>query len=66
MPDTCRSFDSKEIDLGGCRCQALMIAGDAAKMDPVCRKSPDHARVAQRLEEAMSGAQTEFTFRRIG
>lgn len=66
MPDTCKSCDRKEIDLGGCRCQALMIAGDAAKMDPVCSKSPDHGRIQEMLDQAMSGEQTAFTYRRIG
>lgn len=64
MPETCRTCDRKEIDFGGCRCQALMIAGDAAKMDPVCRKSPDHARVAQMLEDAMASRRDSFTYRR--
>jgi pyrroloquinoline quinone biosynthesis protein E len=30
---------------GGCRCQALRLAGDAAAADPVCRFSPHHDRV---------------------
>lgn len=65
MPDTCRTCDRKEIDFGGCRCQALLIAGDANATDPVCGKSPHHARVTQMLEDAMSGGQSEFTYRRM-
>jgi pyrroloquinoline quinone biosynthesis protein E len=65
MPDTCKSCDRKEIDFGGCRCQALMIAGDASAVDPVCGKSPDHGRVQELLKAAMQGDQTEFTYRRL-
>jgi pyrroloquinoline quinone biosynthesis protein E len=42
MPDTCRSCSRKEVDFGGCRCQALLLTGNAEAMDPVCRHSPDH------------------------
>jgi len=42
MQEPCRSCDEKSKDFGGCRCQALMLAGDASKTDPVCSKSPDH------------------------
>ncbi len=31
MPDACQSCERKEIDWGGCRCQALMLTGDAAR-----------------------------------
>jgi PqqA peptide cyclase len=41
MPDPCRSCDFREIDFGGCRCQAALLAGDAVKADPVCEFSPD-------------------------
>ena len=42
MPDPCRSCDRREIDFGGCRCQAFALTGDAARTDPVCHLSPDH------------------------
>lgn len=42
MPHPCRSCERKEIDFGGCRCQALALTGDAARTDPVCHLSPDH------------------------
>lgn len=45
MTEPCRSCPEKEKDLGGCRCQALMLTGDAANADPVCDKSPFHDRV---------------------
>ncbi len=46
MREPCRSCDRREIDWGGCRCQALALVGDAAATDPACHKSPHHARIA--------------------
>ena len=40
MKEPCRSCSEKENDLGGCRCQALLLSGDAESADPVCSKSP--------------------------
>ena len=42
MPDPCRSCDRKELDWGGCRCQAFLLTGDAAATDPACGLSPHH------------------------
>jgi pyrroloquinoline quinone biosynthesis protein E len=51
MAEPCRSCERREIDWGGCRCQAFLLAGDAARADPVCALSPDHGVVeAARLE----------------
>src|SRR5207253_10257580 len=47
MPEPCRSCDEKANDLGGCRCQAYLLTGDANRTDPVCDKSPDHAVVRE-------------------
>ena len=52
MPDPCRSCDRREIDFGGCRCQAFLITGDAARTDPVCHLSPDHHVVADAVRTA--------------
>ncbi len=41
MPEPCRSCPQHEIDFGGCRCQAALLAGDAASTDPVCTLSPN-------------------------
>ena len=56
MPELCRSCDRREIDWGGCRCQALALTGDARNTDPACMKSPDHERiVATAMAESESG-----------
>ena len=52
MPDPCRSCDRRELDFGGCRCQAFQLTGDAARTDPVCHLSPDHGLVARAVEAA--------------
>lgn len=62
MPPPCRDCDRREIDWGGCRCQALALTGDAARADPVCALSPDHAVVEAALTEA-NGAAPEFVYR---
>jgi PqqA peptide cyclase len=41
MPEPCRSCERREIDWGGCRCQAFALTGDAARTDPACTLSPD-------------------------
>jgi PqqA peptide cyclase len=46
MPEPCRSCSFREVDWGGCRCQALAFAGDAGLTDPACAKSPLHAEFA--------------------
>jgi pyrroloquinoline quinone biosynthesis protein E len=56
MPEPCRSCDRREIDFGGCRCQAFLLAGDAAATDPVCQLSPLHSVVHQALSEAEAAA----------
>lgn len=40
MKQPCRSCPERERDLGGCRCQAYQLTGDADAADPVCAKSP--------------------------
>jgi pyrroloquinoline quinone biosynthesis protein E len=42
MKEPCRSCAFREIDWGGCRCQAMAITGDARNTDPACALSPYH------------------------
>jgi pyrroloquinoline quinone biosynthesis protein E len=57
MPEPCRSCDRREVDFGGCRCQAFQLTGDAARTDPVCHLSPDHQLVAEAVQAANEGAE---------
>jgi pyrroloquinoline quinone biosynthesis protein E len=52
MPEPCRSCPRKEIDFGGCRCQAFALTGDAARADPVCQLSPDRHLIDAALQDA--------------
>jgi PqqA peptide cyclase len=62
MQEPCKSCDRRAQDFGGCRCQALLLAGDAAATDPVCSLSPKRSYVDAILRslptsEAPAGAQ---------
>ncbi len=52
MPEPCRSCDRREIDFGGCRCQAFLLTSDLTATDPVCHLSPEHHIVERALQEA--------------
>lgn len=56
MQEPCRSCDEKGRDLGGCRCQAFMLAGDAAATDPVCAKSPRRQEIERVIAFAARGS----------
>jgi len=56
MPEPCRSCDRRGLDFGGCRCQAFLLTGDAARTDPVCHLSPDHAIVSGAVRAANEAA----------
>jgi pyrroloquinoline quinone biosynthesis protein E len=63
MSPTCRTCERKSIDLGGCRCQAFQLTGDASATDPVCSRSPDHALVEEarhRAEQAIDPASLRY------
>ena len=60
MKEPCRSCPEREHDLGGCRCQAWMLAGDPAAADPVCAKSPRHDAVTAMVAKAQQPPIREF------
>ena len=62
MPEPCASCARRDIDFGGCRCQAFALTGDATATDPVCHLSPHHAEVAALAAERSDGA---YTYRRM-
>jgi pyrroloquinoline quinone biosynthesis protein E len=57
LPDPCRSCEFREVDFGGCRCQAALITGDAAVTDPACQFSPQR----EMLTRFVEGSQEERT-----
>ena len=59
MPEPCRTCDERDVDFGGCRCQAMALLGDPAAPDPACARTPRHdlvlaarVRADQRVAEA--------------
>jgi pyrroloquinoline quinone biosynthesis protein E len=65
MLEPCRSCERREIDWGGCRCQAFALTGNAAATDPVCHLAVERGR----LEEAITATQEApppFVYRRMG
>ncbi|MGA8103838.1 MAG: pyrroloquinoline quinone biosynthesis protein PqqE [Candidatus Acidiferrales bacterium] len=70
MPQPCRSCDRRSQDFGGCRCQALLLAGDAAATDPTCSLAPAHpvvdailARVNNAPEIPSAATRPEWVYR---
>jgi pyrroloquinoline quinone biosynthesis protein E len=63
MPEPCRSCELRAVDWGGCRCQALAFAGDAALTDPACAKSSLHAAFIEVAEDAAARPPPEFVYR---
>ncbi|MFI6122620.1 SPASM domain-containing protein [Streptomyces sp. NPDC051064] len=55
MPSPCRSCDRRNMDFGGCRCQAFALTGDATRTDPACSLSPDHAMLTALARPAAGG-----------
>ncbi|MBB6638306.1 pyrroloquinoline quinone biosynthesis protein PqqE [Cohnella thailandensis] len=55
MPEPCRSCERRELDYGGCRCQAFQLTGDARATDPVCVRSPHRGIVADRVGSVEQG-----------
>jgi len=45
MQEPCKTCDRREQAFVGCRCQALLLAGDAAATDPVCSLAPQRPKV---------------------
>jgi PqqA peptide cyclase len=64
MREPCLSCPRKEIDFGGCRCQAFQLTGDAAATDPVCTLSPDHGLVQDILATEIVESRPAFAMRR--
>jgi pyrroloquinoline quinone biosynthesis protein E len=52
MQEPCRTCPRKEIDFGGCRCQAFALTGDATNPDPVCTLTPLRTIIDRAVHEA--------------
>jgi PqqA peptide cyclase len=56
MQKPCKSCDRRTQDFGGCRCQAMLLVGDAAATDPVCSLSPQRPKVDAILAVVNNGS----------
>lgn len=66
MSEPCRSCDRRSQDFGGCRCQAFLLAGEAAATDPVCSLSPKRGivdAVLAGISPAISPLPPDWTYR---
>ena len=63
MPEPCKSCEFKEVDFGGCRCQAHALTGSAGNTDPACAKSPLHAEIFARAATEAAEGQDRFIYR---
>lgn len=63
MPEPCKSCDFREVDFGGCRCQAFALTGDAGNTDPACALSPRHDEIFKQAEQESAGMQNRFLYR---
>jgi pyrroloquinoline quinone biosynthesis protein E len=64
MREPCRSCELREVDWGGCRCQALAFTGAAENADPACAKSAHHAAFTRVAEDESAAPAPDFIYRR--
>ena len=66
MPALCQTCTRRDIDFGGCRCQAMALLGDPDAVDPVCKKSPDRPVVDRLVTVESDGlAESNLIYRRM-
>lgn len=63
MPQPCQGCARKEIDWGGCRCQAFALTGEAARTDPACALSADHVLLVDTARLEAEGGRDDFIYR---
>jgi pyrroloquinoline quinone biosynthesis protein E len=63
MPEPCQSCEYREIDYGGCRCQAFALTGDAGNTDPACALSPLHEQIFKTAMSESEGDNHRFIYR---
>jgi pyrroloquinoline quinone biosynthesis protein E len=63
MAEPCRSCEFREVDFGGCRCQAFALTGDARNTDPACTLSPKHEAIFKQAEQEAAEGSNRFIYR---
>jgi pyrroloquinoline quinone biosynthesis protein E len=62
MPEPCCQCPMREIDFGGCRCQAALLTGDARATDPACSLSPHREKLTSFVESVQNEPETASSF----
>lgn len=65
MEEPCRSCDRRELDWGGCRCQAYAFTGRATATDPACSLSPLHKMLEDIAETESAASAPEWRYRTL-
>ena len=63
MPEPCQSCDRREVDWGGCRCQAFALTGEAGVTDPACSLSPQHDKIMALAVTESAATPPDFVYR---
>ena len=63
MKEPCKSCAFKEVDYGGCRCQAMAITKDPRNTDPACSLSPYHTEMVKLAKSEAAKPATAFVYR---
>jgi pyrroloquinoline quinone biosynthesis protein E len=64
MKEPCRTCERKELDFGGCRCQAFALTGDASNPDPVCTRTGSRTIIDLAIADA-AGRPLDYRYRRL-
>jgi pyrroloquinoline quinone biosynthesis protein E len=62
MQEPCRTCPRKEIDFGGCRCQAFALTGDATNPDPVCTMTPLRTVIDKAVQDATGPPSYQYRY----
>ncbi|GAA3822903.1 pyrroloquinoline quinone biosynthesis protein PqqE [Sphaerisporangium flaviroseum] len=57
MSGPCAGCPRRDVDFGGCRCQAYAITGRPERTDPACSLSPDHHLIRELTDETGPGGE---------
>ncbi len=61
MPSPCRTCELREVDFGGCRCQAALITGDPSATDPACSLSPYREKLTRFVESIQASGNGDWS-----
>ena len=63
MRPPCRGCANREVDWGGCRCQAFALTGDPTNTDPVCSLSPYNSEIRGHAQRETKVPPPAFRYR---